>query len=340
MTAAPRVFAKYEEIADGCEIDLSDNTNLWGPPPSVQGVLAACEPRDATRYPSAYSNHLKGAISRYTGFEQSMIVTGCGSDDVLDSAIRAFGNPGEVLAQLDPSFSMMRAFASVGGLSVTGVSPEADNLAEAFTESGARLTYLCSPNNPTGGVIPPEVIEAIVAAARGLVIIDEAYIEFGGVSSLGLLERYDNLLITRTLSKAFGLAGFRVGYGVGSPEVVRKVEGARGPYKVAWMSEQVAVAVLDNDVEWATQTAQEAIGNRRRLTAELRKLGCKPLESSANFVLVPVSDSSRVETGMRMRGIAVRRFVRLPGIGDAVRISIGPWPLMERCLDALREAVQ
>ena len=338
MIATSRNLERFEDAARGCEVDLSDNTNLWGHPPSLQRALTAFATGEVSRYPSAFSDDLKGAIARHTGVGESCVVTGCGSDDVLDSAIRAFGVAGNTLAQLDPTFSMIRAFAALNGLTVTGIINEGD-LAAAFAETDAQLIYLCSPNNPTGGVIGPDVIEAIVAASTGIVIIDEAYIDFGGVSSLRLVERYDNVLVTRTFSKAYGLASFRVGYGVGAPELIRQVECARGPYKVSALSERVAIDALASDTEWVTHRAKEAVANRDRFCKELTALGTPPLPSGANFVLVPVASAQSVEAFMRDAGVAVRRFDRLPAIGDAVRITVGPWPLMQRCLDAFRGAV-
>ena len=340
MTGTVPVLARYDEVAPGCSLDLSDNTNLWGPPPSVGRTILTARLSSISRYPSAYSADLKRAIASYAGVEASMVATGCGSDDILHSSLRAFGKPGDVVALLDPTFSMMRSFASIGGLRIAPVRLAEPDLPSAFQASGARITYLCSPNNPTGGTLNPRVMESIVANAAGLVIIDEAYIDFGGVASIGLLERYENVIITRTMSKAFGLAGFRVGYGLGSRDVIDRVEAARGPYKVSAMSEWVAVEVLANDTDWVRERAAEVMENRVRLARELSTLGFPPLESSANFVLVPVRDAARIETAMRARSVAVRAFAGLAGIGDAVRITVGPWWAMQRCLDSLREVLQ
>ena len=106
MIAPSRTLVRFEDAARGCEVDLSDNTNLWGPPPSVQRAASALAAKEVSRYPSAFSDDLKQAIARYSGVDESWIVTGCGSDDVLDAAIRAFGVAGDRLAQLDPTFSM------------------------------------------------------------------------------------------------------------------------------------------------------------------------------------------------------------------------------------------
>lgn len=329
---------RYVETAPGCDLDLSDNTNLWGVPPSAQRALANADVSQWNRYPSAYSSELKCALSDYAGVDPSMVVVGCGSDDVLDSTIRAFATAGDSLALLDPTFSMIPVFAGVSGVSVIRIPPMTPNLTAAFAKAETKLTYLCSPNNPTGEVLSSTDIESIVTAAHGVVIIDEAYAEFAESNSLALVERYDNVLVTRTMSKAFGLAGFRIGFGIGATEIVERVESARGPYKVTTPGECAALAVLREDMDWVRTRAREAVTNRQRFAAELRAIGYPALESQANFVLVPVKDSAAIEAGMRARGIAVRRFDKLTSIGDAVRICIGPWPLMERCLDAFSEA--
>ena len=330
---------RYVETTPGCDVNLSDNTNLWGPPPSVSRTLSQIEITQLSRYPSAYSDELKSALARYTVVDASMIVVGCGSDDVLDSAVRSLAGPDSSLAQLDPTFSMISAFANVSRVSVVAISRKTPNIDSAFANTGTSLTYLCSPNNPTGEALPPDVIESIVAAASGVVIIDEAYAEFAETSSLALLHRYDNVLITRTMSKAFGLAGFRIGYGIGSPRLIDRVEAARGPYKVTTVAERVALGVLCDDIGWVREKAAEAVTIRRKFITELRALGYTPLDSQANFVLVPVADSAAVECGMRNHGVALRRLNDLTDIGDAVRIGIGPWPMMQRCLDALKAAI-
>lgn len=333
------MVVRYVETLPGCNIDLSDNTNLWGTPPSVQRILSETDVSGLSRYPSAYSDELKQALARYAGVDPSMIVVGCGSDDVLDSAIRSLAAPGDTLATIDPSFSIIPAFAAVSHVSVIEIPATATNLESAFGNTVATLSYLCSPNNPTGTILSRDVIEAVASEARGTVIIDEAYAEFAGQTSFHLLKSQENVLITRTMSKAFGLAGFRIGYGAGSPHLIQRIESARGPYKVTTLAELVALAVLADDMSWVDETVREAVANRRRFAAELSAVGYPPLDSAANFVLVPVPDSAAVERALRARGIAVRRFANLTAIGDAVRISIGPWTMMERCLEAFEAAV-
>jgi histidinol-phosphate aminotransferase len=276
----------------------------------------------------------------YLGIQPNMVIAGCGSDDLLDSAIRAFGEPGSTLAQFDPTFGMVRVFATVNGLSVAAIPRLTDDSVERLLESNADVIYLCSPNNPTGELLDASIIESIVAQARGVVIVDEAYAEFSGVSSVSLLSRYSNLLITRTMSKAFGLAGLRLGFAAGAPWLIREVEKSRGPYMVTSLAERAGIAALENDRAWMTENVQAVKENRTRLVAALTELGLEPLSSFANFVLVPVSDSRKIGRKLLLDGLAVRQLENLARIGDALRITIGPWPMLEECVTALESALR
>lgn len=338
--ASFRALSPYDPETRGCRIDLSDNTNLWGAPPAAQAALEIADSAALTRYPAPYSRELTRALAGYLGVDANMVIAGCGSDDLLDSAIRAFGEPGDTLAQLDPTFGMIRVFAMVNGLAVKSLPARDGEGAAALVGADARIIYLCSPNNPTGEILDAALIESIVSRAQGLVIVDEAYAEFAGVSSVGLLARHENLLITRTLSKAFGLAGLRIGYAAGTPEIVREVEKSRGPYKVTSLAERAALAAVMHDRMWVDEKVTEARSNRSRFSERLRALGLDPIESRANFVLLPVADSRQTAERMASSGVAVRQLENLTGIGDALRISIGPWAMMEECLTALVAALQ
>jgi histidinol-phosphate aminotransferase len=232
---------------------------------------------------------------------------------------------------------MVRAFANVWGLRVIDVPRYSASITASISTIDAPITYLCSPNNPTGEILALPLIEAVAKAVSGIVIVDEAYIDFGGDSAVPLLEFCDNLVITRTFSKAFGLAGLRVGYGIASPEHVRRIESARGPYKVTSVAERTVIEVLANDIAWVRDVARTTCEIRARLNRELETIGLRPLVSAANFVLIPVRDASAVSDGLRERGIAVRAFADLASIGDAIRVTVGPWPLMTRFVKALSE---
>jgi histidinol dehydrogenase len=317
-------------------LDLTDNTNLWGLPPSAERVLRALPPARVTRYPSLYAAELKRALAGYAGTTAEHLVTGCGSDDLLDNAMRAFGEPGSVVAASVPTFAMIPIFAQGNALRYVGITERPDHQPdlEALLAARPRLLYLCTPNNPTGVRMAHDLIERAAREAPGVVIVDEAYAEFAGESAVALTSRYDNLLVIRTLSKAVGLAGLRVGYAVGAPPLVQAVEKARGPYKVNAVAEEAATAALTEDREWIATHVQLAIEARDRLTEALRDRGFSPLPSSANFVCVPMADAVAVGHALRAQGVAARPFTGLPHVGDALRISVGPWPLLEEFLAA------
>jgi histidinol-phosphate aminotransferase len=331
------LFPGYEEGLRTCAIDLSDNTNQWGTAPSATQVLRSFDRGRLARYPSAYSPQLKQAISRYIGTDTSMIVTGCGSDDVLDSAIRALAEPGDEIVMASPTFSMIPVFARVSRVVPREVQLFDENVVDELLAARAAITYLCSPNNPTGTILQLAEIKRIAEGARGVVIVDQAYVEFGGDDAIELTTQFDNVLVTRTLSKAFGLAGCRIGYGIASRNIIDRIEGARGPYKITAVSEAAAIAALDNDINWVRDRVGECRDNRTRFIRELDALGFETLPSQANFVLVPVSDARVLAAALADRGIAVRALQNLATVGDAVRISIGQWEVMDQCLAALRE---
>jgi histidinol dehydrogenase len=330
-------------------LDLSDNTNLWGVPPAAKHAIESAATQVVARYPSLYAVDLKKALASYIGVRPDMVVTGCGSDDVLDSALRAFAEPGERIAYPDPTFPAMPIFARMNALEPVPVPLTADYDADAdqLLATGARIIYLCSPNNPTGNVLSRSSIERIVDEASGIVILDEAYAEFAERDVTDLLAQSDRLLISRTMSKAFGLAGLRVGYAVGTPMLVAEVEKSRGPYKVNALAELAAVTALTEDMAWVRAHVAAAIESRERLVEALRTLGLAPTDTQSNFVFIPLTDAPRIAKRMRGLGVAVRPFDGLPPIspalrasgGDALRISVGPWPALQATLEALETAL-
>lgn len=335
----------YTSNRKPCAIDLSDNTNLEGAPPSVRAALA--DPAALTRvarYPSHYASELKRALADYLGVGAEHIVTGCGSDDVLDSAVAAFAGAGDRLAFSEPTFAMIPYFCQTHDLAARPVpflGPEQgwDIDAERLLGERATITYVCSPNNPTGARASDAAMDRLLAEGEGLVMVDEAYVEYSGGSLARRAAEHGRLLVVRTLSKAFGIAGLRVGYAVGAPELVREVEKTRGPYKINAIAELCAVAALDHDRAWVERGVAEVLAAREKFVGFLRERGRSPLPSSSNFVLVPVNDAVTVASRLRERDVAVRPFPALPGIGDAVRVSIGPWSILERALPALDEVL-
>jgi len=332
----------YDPKRAPVDLDLTDNTNLWGLPPAAERALRDLAVSRVTRYPSLYAAELKQELAHFVGATPECVVTGCGSDDILDSAMRAFGEPGSVVAGSEPSFAMIPIFAQMNGLRYVGVTERPDHQPDldVLLAANPRILYLCSPNNPTGALLKRETLERAVREAPGVVFVDEAYAEFSGVSAVDLAMRVDNLLVIRTMSKAFGLAGLRVGYGIGATPLVRDVEKSRGPYKLNAVAEQMALAALRSDMPWVHDHVALAVKTRERLADELRARGYAPLESHANYVCVPVARAVDVGQALRARGVAARPFPGLPHVGDTLRISVGPWELVERFLTAFDEATR
>lgn len=329
-------------------INLRDNVNLWGPPPSSVAVLAGFEPEWIARYPGTDGGILAQTLARSLGIAESEISVGCGSDELIDAAF-GLAAPGSVLVHADPTFAMVPIYARANRLRSIAVPYGPDGaldvervLREAGQENdaGAAVVYLCSPNNPTGAAMVEADVETIVERAPGLVVLDGAYAEFcGGSDWASRAVRSQRLVVLRTFSKAWGLAGLRVGYAVGPAELIARLRANRGPFSVNAVAERVATAALELDQPWMAAHARQAAVNRDRLLEELRARGLRPHRSSANFVLLPVADAPVVAARLLERGIAVRPFRDLPGIGDAIRIGVGPWELLDRCLAALYEIV-
>jgi histidinol-phosphate aminotransferase len=336
FTSIPRYAAEA-----GVEVDLGDNTNQWGAPPAAAAALR--QGLDLSRYPDMYGDALKRTIARMAGFGPECVVTGNGSDDILDCVIRAFASPGDTVAHPDPTFVMLPVFSRINGITPVGVPLTADFSmdADALLATNARIIYLCSPNNPTATPTSVETLRRIIAGARGLVLLDEAYAEFTGLPGL-LAEApgLERVVVCRTLSKAYGLAGLRVGYAAASPKIVEIIEKSRGPFKLNMMAERAAVEALTADADWVAARVRDAVASRDRLARELRAMGLAPLPSVANFLLVPTPSAFALAKSLRSAGIGVRPFKDLRGIGDALRITAAPWPIMERALAALVVAMR
>jgi histidinol-phosphate aminotransferase len=170
-----------------------------------------------------------------------------------------------------------------------------------------------------------------------LVVLDEAYADFAGESLLTEAPETDRLLVLRTFSKLYGLAGLRVGYGVGPEGLVTEVEKSRGPYQVNQFAAAAAAAALEDTSGWTDTVLSQTLENRDRLAGELRARGLQPLPSKANFILVPLGPAGarEVNEALRRNGVSARPFPDLQGIGEALRVTVGPWDLMERFLEAL-----
>ena len=329
--------------------DLSDNTNLWGTHPGALEVVRNADLNALARYPYLSADDLRAAAARRFGVEVDQVATGCGSDDILDSLWRALAQEGGVVRYPAPTFSMVEPLSVMNGRVASAVAwseAAADPRVLLRTEAGETptLIYVCRPNNPTGFQTDADWVETLLDAVGEdgpVVLFDEAYADFAGETLILRVIRHPRALVSRTLSKAYGLAGLRVGLAFGSAPMVLEVEKSRGPYKVSRLAEAAACAALADEEGWIPRTVQEAIDNRERLAAALEERGLAPLPSQANFLLFPVAQGRAREfsNALREHDVAVRPFPDCLDVGDALRVTVGPWPMMERFLAALDAVV-
>lgn len=345
MTSFPRTdyrgLRRYTPDRSPVEVDLSDNTNLWGAHPAALDRIRSATPNDLARYPEVYADTLRDAVAERFDVAPECVTTGAGSDDVLDSAFRAAAVPGGGVSFAAPTFSMVVSIARMNGMKARPV-PWADALADPalLLEGDPALVYICRPNNPTGELAPEEWVERLVGL-RGphgpLVVLDEAYADFVGETMIRWGPRTPNVLVARTGSKAYGLAGLRCGFAVATHQVALEVEKSRGPFKVSRLAAAAAAAAMLDTDGWMAGTVAECVRNRDRLWSEIEGRGLRPFESHANFILfaAPCGSAGDDASALRRAGVAVRPFSDMPVIGDGLRVTVGPWPLMTRFLAAL-----
>lgn len=336
-------IALYAPDRRAATVDLSDNTNLFGAAPAALATLRELAEGGVNRYPGVFAEELKEALALYHDVSVEALATGCGSDDLLDSIVRAFCEPGDRLALPAPTFAMVPTFARMNGVRPIACAPAPDGGPDldALLATGARLIYLCRPNNPTGTSVARAAVERLLAEAPGLVLLDEAYAEFAGDDFLRQAPGAERLIVVRTFSKAWGLAGLRVGYAAGPPGLMAAVEKSRGPYKVNAPAERAAAAALRADGAWLADVVRRTRAERAWLAEQLAARGWPPLASEANFLALPLpARLPAVELAARLRalGVAVRPCPEVPGVGGAVRVTVGPRPLMETFLAALERA--
>lgn len=329
----------YRTEAGPVEIDLSDNTNLFGAAPAALAAMADWARVAPSRYPSAGTGPLREGLARWLGVRPDNIVGGCGSNDVLDASMRALAEPGWRLAYAAPTFVMTSHFAAANSLTPVAVpvlstgEPDVDRM----LATGAELIYLASPNNPSGKAASREAVDRLLERAPRLVILDEAYVEFSGGSRVLDAVASGRAVVTRTFSKAWGLAGLRVGYAVAAAAVIEEIEKARGPYKVNAVAERAAAAAVVNDQPWVAGVVAEVRAARADLVTRLAVAGFDSYPSDANFIAVAVANATEAAAVLARHGIGVRAFPGAPVFGDVLRITVGPAAVRDRLVAAFAD---
>lgn len=352
----PDVLAARLNIPVEQIIKLDANENPFGPSPRTVAALADAThatPELLSVYPDPDQGRLRTALSRYTGQPEDRIICGAGSDQVIDLLMRLCLTPGEVLLDCPPTFGMYAFNAGLYGARVVNVQRDEafdidpEEIADAAEQHRARLLFLAAPNNPTGNRLPRATVERLLDLPL-ILAIDEAYYEFSGDTVVDLVGSVPNLVVLRTFSKWAGLAGLRIGYGVGHPELMAHLWKIKDPYNVNGMAQLAALAALE-DQAYLMDTVRQTIAAREQLAAALGELpGVHVYPSETNFLLCRLhpNDAQTGEQRARtikerlfQRGILIRYFDK-PGLRDCIRISIGRPEQNAVLLSALSEIMQ
>ena len=344
---------KPEELAADLGLErseilkLNENENLFLPAEFMKSMLEeACMETDPRLYPTVEGRMLEKAISEYLGVSPEQIVLGAGSDDLIELVLYSVLRMGDELLAATPTFSMYERCARIAGAKFRAVdlgndfSLSATSLLSAVT-ARTKIIVLCNPNNPTANLFPREEILRLIEGFDGIVVLDEAYAEFAGRSLVGETGRLGNLIVLRTFSKAFGLAGIRLGYAVANEALARTLkEKYRTPYPLSPLAMRVGVKLLENR-EVVERATEEMKVQRGRLIDEMNGMdGVKAYPSETNFVLFSLDrDPDEVYTRLLGDGIIIRRIGQLPGRGGCLRVTVAPREISMRFLRALREAV-
>ena len=339
-------FEPYDPAFTPCRVNLSANENTHElPAPVTEAMRAAMLTTPLNRYPDPMANDLRDLLATRHGVRRANVMVGNGGDELLFNLLFTFGGPGHALVTCPPDFSEYANFARMCETPVVPVwrdprtfEIDADSLVAAAQADDAALVILTSPNNPTGNLVDPSVVRCLLDETDALVLVDEAYIEFAGedASLTGWVRKNPRLMVLRTLSKAFGLAGLRVGYLVADPEVVNMLAAIRQIYLEDVLAQSVACAAVSRRRELAPVVA-DIVAERERLRAGLAAIGgVEVWPSAANFLLVRLPAASRVRARLRDEfSILVRDFSYAPGLENCLRITVGTRPENDALLDAL-----
>lgn len=327
-------------------VKLNTNENPFGPSPQVFDAIEWAASEGLERYPDPESVALRETIAARHGLHCSQVFAGNGSDEVLAHAFFAFFQQAEPLLIPDITYSFYRVYAQLYGIDCE-LLPVDEGLRIDIPAMAARAAIGCAglvianPNAPTGIGLPLDSIERLLAACpRRVVLVDEAYVDFGGESALPLIEQHPNLLVVQTLSKSRSLAGLRVGFACGQAhliEALQRVKNSFNSYPLDRLASAGAIAALEDEA-WFAHTRHEVMDIREGLTLQLEDLDFEVLPSQANFLFVrhPAHDAAALAAALRARAVLVRHFDR-PRIAQYLRISIGTRDQCSALVDALAD---
>jgi histidinol-phosphate aminotransferase len=311
-------------------VKLDANENPYGPSPRVREALAAMPYPHS--YPDPESRHLRRALADYAEMPTKYLLAGHGADELIDLVMRLFIEPGDAVLNCPPTFGMYPFDATVNGARVVSLPRRADFsldtdaiMTAVAAEPRAKLLFVASPNNPDGGLLPDDDLGRLLELPL-VVVLDEAYVEFGGLehSRIGWVLEHDNLVVLRSFSKWAGLAGLRLGYGAFPLPIIKHLWKIKQPYNISVAAQAAGLASLA-DLEYLRGNVDRIVAERERLMAALSVVPyLRPYPSHANFVLCRVvgRDARALKETLAARGILIR-YYNSPGLADHVRFSVG-----------------
>ena len=331
----------FQPADEAAWIKLNTNENPYPPSPRVAEAILAelgADGANLRKYPDAGSKELRKVAGELYGFDPTWVISANGSDELLNNLIRAFAGEGEEVAYVHPSYSYYATLAEIQGAKIRTFALTDDFKLAGFPERYAgKIFFLTSPNAPLGFAFPLDYIEEIARRCAGMLVVDEAYVDFADATALELVKKYENVVVTRTFSKSYALAGMRLGLAVARPQVVAALDKIRDHYHLDRLALVAAGAALA-DQDYLRQRVGQIRGARARFAAEVKKIGYSVIDSQTNFVFAapPDGDGKRVYEALFARKILVRHFSD-PLLKHGLRISVGTEAEMEALLAALQE---
>ena len=335
-------YVPGEQPQDGGYIKLNTNENPYPPSPSVIAALKAALNADLRLYPDPVAEPVRRKAAEVFGTRPECVLVGNGSDDLLTIIMRSFADAGDTIAFPVPTYSLYETLAQIQDARAAQVPYESDySLPAGLGEASARITFVANPNSPSGTCIPTEELERLAVAVAGVLVIDEAYVDFADSDSMGLAKTLPNVVVLRTLSKSFALCGLRIGLAVAHERLIEGMMKVKDSYNVNRLGAIAAAAALD-DVEYMCAIAAKIRATRARLSAQLEEMGFSVYPSQANFVLARKSGDPSARDlylSLKERKMLVRYFDR-PRLDDCLRITVGTDDEIDQLIANLRACLE
>ena len=331
-------YTPGEQPQGGKFIKLNTNENPYPPSPKVASAIHEAATNRLERYPDALGTGFRMRAAEVLNVDPDWILCGNGSDDILTILTRAFVGPGEKLRLPYPSYILYRTLAEIQGAGFEEVKFSKDfGLTDEFAASSANLkfVFLPNPNSPSGTMLPPAVIAELADKLECPLLVDEAYADFAETNCIDLVKQNPRVMVSRTLSKSYGLAGLRFGFLVAQPEVIAMLRKVKDSYNCDALSLAGATAAID-DQTWLQENRRRIISTRQRMSQRLRELGFELTDSQANFVWCthPTRDLRADYEALKKDKILVR-YMPYDDWGDGLRISVGTDDQIDACLALL-----